>query len=904
MKDRKSIVRKKLALQQGIKTTLRQRGLLASLFLLMAGGLVLFFNFSNNTKTLGAVSGDFRSKAAGNWNSTSTWEKFNGLTWGPTLTTPTSADGTITIQSGFNVTVTANVTADQVVVNSGAQLNVTTGSLTIANGTGTDLDVNGAISITNTLLLNSNSAFNLSGTGIINAAGTLTISSGAALTVLNGATLNHNGGTLTTTGTFAVNNGATYVHNANGKNIPTATWGASSTIRITGVTSSDVSGLGQNFGNFVYNCPSQNTAGLQFWDQLGSIQGDFTIQSTGTGTLFLQRISTTSIVSVGGNYLQTGGTVYMTKGAAYNMTVSGNFTVTGGTFIETEKYGVPILNVYGTFLINGGTFNHSTYNSNIAGEGIGTVNLYGDYLISSGSHTETATLTGRGDFNFTKTGTQTFAITGGSITNTVNFTVNTGAILDMSTYAITSAGTFTLMSGGGLILASPNGITASSMSGNVQVTGTRSFSTGGDYTFNASSAQVTGNGLPATVHNLTFDNTSGVTLSGSSSATNILALTNGIVTTTAAFELGISNPETASITGYSSANYVIGNLRRAIYTTGTYDYPLGTAAYYEPGTLAFTGQSGISNMLGTFTNANPITPSYPLVNVYCNGSYLTDMLDYGYWTFTPNSAMTGGNYTVTLTEKGASNVDPNPLTYCVLKRVDVNAPWKSIGTHNNNTQSVSGNSVTAARSALTAFSDFGIGKSSWGSLPIKLILFQATLNNGIVRLEWSTAAEVNNNFFTVERSDDGIHFDALLKKPGAGNSTEILRYSAADNEPLNGYSYYRLRQTDFDGHSTCSDSRTIKNGEGSEGGSLVEIKSIAPNPFSQDFNVFFSAGNDGAVSFSLMNSSGKMVESGNMQVQRGMNRFEFTDRYNLSKGIYFLVLNCGNQKLIQKMIKE
>ena len=66
-------------------------------------------------------------------------------------------------------------------------------------------------------------------------------------------------------------------------------------------------------------------------------------------------------------------------------------------------------------------------------------------------------------------------------------------------------------------------------------------------------------------------------------------------------------------------------------------------------------------------------------------------------------------------------------------------------------------------------------------------------------IQWSTATEINNDFFTVERTLDGINFEEVLEMTGAGNSFEPLTYNGEDEYPLPGTSYYRLKQTDYDG---------------------------------------------------------------------------------------------------------
>jgi hypothetical protein len=92
---------------------------------------------------------------------------------------------------------------------------------------------------------------------------------------------------------------------------------------------------------------------------------------------------------------------------------------------------------------------------------------------------------------------------------------------------------------------------------------------------------------------------------------------------------------------------------------------------------------------------------------------------------------------------------------------------------------------------------------------VELLSFNATLNNRKVDLTWQTASEHNNDFFTVERSADGFNFEPVLYKDGAGNSNELLSYTIQDVQPLEGVSYYRLKQTDLDGAFEFSDIKIV-----------------------------------------------------------------------------------------------
>jgi hypothetical protein len=85
------------------------------------------------------------------------------------------------------------------------------------------------------------------------------------------------------------------------------------------------------------------------------------------------------------------------------------------------------------------------------------------------------------------------------------------------------------------------------------------------------------------------------------------------------------------------------------------------------------------------------------------------------------------------------------------------------------------------------------------SLPVELLSFTGQKLNDIIKLDWSTASEINNDYFSVERSSDGNYFSEIGKVNGGGSSSELLNYSFEDNHPVDGINYYRLKQVDFNG---------------------------------------------------------------------------------------------------------
>lgn len=116
-----------------------------------------------------------------------------------------------------------------------------------------------------------------------------------------------------------------------------------------------------------------------------------------------------------------------------------------------------------------------------------------------------------------------------------------------------------------------------------------------------------------------------------------------------------------------------------------------------------------------------------------------------------------------------------------------------------------------------------------GALPVTLIDFNARVQHEKVWLEWSTASEINCDYFTVEKSVDEEEWNELAKVKGSGNSTVTNYYSLSDEQPMNGITYYRLAQTDYDGTTTVYESKKINY-------TSKNIK-LFPNPADRYLNI-------------------------------------------------------------------
>lgn len=166
-------------------------------------------------------------------------------------------------------------------------------------------------------------------------------------------------------------------------------------------------------------------------------------------------------------------------------------------------------------------------------------------------------------------------------------------------------------------------------------------------------------------------------------------------------------------------------------------------------------------------------------------------------------------------------------------------------------------------------------------LPIELLDFSAaSLNNQYVKLTWQTAAEINNAFFTIERSNNGLDWKATQTIDGAGNTSTIRNYDAIDREPYSGLSYYRLKQTDFNGQYSYSNlvQVRIKLDETSE------LK-VYPNPTADQITILGK--NLRKEELRIYNVFGQDVTSLSLQIGADQSRLVL-DLSALSKGMYFL----------------
>ncbi len=188
-------------------------------------------------------------------------------------------------------------------------------------------------------------------------------------------------------------------------------------------------------------------------------------------------------------------------------------------------------------------------------------------------------------------------------------------------------------------------------------------------------------------------------------------------------------------------------------------------------------------------------------------------------------------------------------------------------------------------------------------LPIELKSFSAQVIKNSVQLIWITSSEINNDYFSIEQSSDGKEFTEIAKIQGAGNSSTEQNYSYTDDRPLTGHSYYRLRQTDYDGQHETFNSILVKldmvNMEES-----LSITSVSPVPFTEKLHVEFQTKETGNIEICLLSEQGKIIQKVLVNASPGVNSYDFNDLSGLNSGNYLVyLLSEGKIPASRKIIK-
>jgi len=407
----------------------------------------------------------------------------------------------------------------------------------------------------------------------------------------------------------------------------------------------------------------------------------------------------------------------------------------------------------------------------------------------------------------------------------------------------------------------------------------------GNFVFKGTTLQNIGGTQPVNFDNLIINNIGSKVAMTLSSTCNTLNLQNGAFDINGSI-LTVANGAPGAVS--RTNGYVLSEETNGLSklkwqmgaNTGAHIFPFGnTSGAYIPFTFNLTSGNLGDITLATYPTGTNNLP-YPSGVTNCGNiadysAYTVDR----FWTIDVTT-VGGGTADLTFT---AAPAEVGSITNLKAEHWNTGTgQWDQVLPGQTNT------AYSATVPNVANFSPWTMSGGA-GALPIDLLNFTAKLNTkNKVDLNWSTASETNNDYFTIERSADGNTFESIDMVKGAGNSSVKLDYYDMDKTPLEGISYYRLKQTDFDGKFTYSKKVAIDLNAAS-----LEAVSVYPNPFSNAISINYSVPQEGSVTMALYNLIGQPVYTEQQAGSRGINTITIST-LNIPSGLYFLKLTDSN----------
>lgn len=320
-------------------------------------------------------------------------------------------------------------------------------------------------------------------------------------------------------------------------------------------------------------------------------------------------------------------------------------------------------------------------------------------------------------------------------------------------------------------------------------------------------------------------------------------------------------------------------------------FPLGSSTDFRPIYYSAPLIAPTTGGIITLSHTNATTVS----NVsFADGLSTVARRHDAYWTALTGGGMTGGTYNLRAEGTGLGLIG-------AVADLRLTLSGSAVGTAGTNAGTTTNPQVNRTGLTLLELSNnFYIGSVDAVSspLPIELISFNAKFNSeNHVDLTWITATETNNDFFTIEKTKDGILFEQVDKVDGAGNSTQVNSYSTVDKNPYSGISYYRLKQTDFDGKYEYSNLVSVE-----QDNSKSFNFNVFPNPSNGENIILHFNNSEEKILVVIRDVLGRECYSKLITIETGENIYAIDKLENISPGIYWVSASSNDEMYSIKMV--
>jgi hypothetical protein len=549
-------------------------------------------------------------------------------------------------------------------------------------------------------------------------------------------------------------------------------------------------------------------------------------------------------------------------------------TVLGGTYVT----------------VNGAAGNYTNTGNGLI-DLTGTIDLQGNWINNGATAVCTGANLTDGTIKFTGGNPQSI---GGSAASTFeNLTIN-------KTVATTTTLNVANTSVEGNVLISTGILNANNqpMSAARNWTNLETFTSGtGTVTFDGNVAQTISPGGSSFYNIITTNNTAGSTdlnVAQPMVITGNSTFTDGVMYYSGTGSLTYNNGATSNQGSTTSfVNGVISKIGNNAFTFPTGD--VTTQSVWAP--IAISAPAAASTITAEYYFTS--SPNNWNLSDMCNPAVLDHTSGVEYWQIN-RTAGAGAYSDVTLYWKDAARSGITTLPDLVVAHYEPCAgplKWASMGGVAVNDGGGTGHITNTI--PFTSYSPVTFGtKVNSNPLPVELLTFDAKCNNDIVDVSWTTATETNNAYFTLERSSDATEWTFVANIAGAGNSNSILSYQYSDEDPLNGDSYYRLKQTDFNGNESDYLPVAVSCSEQV----MDEYVILYPNPANNEANILINSAVSGNTHIIVTDMIGQKVIDQQVNLNVGINIFTLNVN-QLSDANYFINITTPDKVFpVQKMV--
>lgn len=417
----------------------------------------------------------------------------------------------------------------------------------------------------------------------------------------------------------------------------------------------------------------------------------------------------------------------------------------------------------------------------------------------------------------------------------------------------------------------------------VELTGDFTNSTSGTYTMGKEDITFLGTSTQNadwggdTFYRATINNSTNVNLSRDALTNNGITFTDGDLNTTSTEVLTFDTA--ATHTGAADASHINGPTAKNFNSTTEFEFPVGNGIYYRDIYLQAESTTATNYEIDYYRVQYSDTSTDGTIDHISRREY---------YTIDRNSG--SEDATIRMTWRSNSEVTTTgDLVVAYYNGVD----WSSAGGNNITGTATSGSIESNANWSTWANRPFTLASTTSNNpLPVEMLSFTAEALNDKSLIQWTTATEINSDYFSIMYSTDGESFIEIGTIDAAGNSSDLIDYSFIHDNPNTGMVYYKIVNHDLDGSNEETQKKSVYHSGNKM--NISELSKLYPNPTDGNVNIDYYSLEEGTIQIMVYDQIGNVVYHNFKQINTGLNITTIPSETFASGNYYVKILDTEN----------